>query len=154
VKGRWIIVALALVAAAAFALSVQSGRWWSVGEIRIGPFGSRACFEDQCREAFVGGTARWLRMGIAAGASGLLSMFVLTMVAAGVASKRIPKLAAKSALTSVLTSLAVGALFIVQRPSIPGVVIERGFYLFAVAVVTGLVAILLVLRAKPLLKAT
>jgi hypothetical protein len=120
-----------------------------VGEIQIGPFGSRACFEGHCRDAVVGGTARWLRMGIASGASGLLSMFVLTIVAAGVASKRIPTLAAKSTLASVLTSLTVGALFIVQRPLIPGVVIERGFYLFAVAVITGLVATLLVLRAKP-----
>lgn len=121
-----------------------------MGEISIGPFGSRACFEEQCRDAFVGGSARWIRTGIAAGASGLLSMFILTILAAGVASKRVPKLAAKTALVSVITSLTVGALFIAQRPSIPGVTMERGFYLFIAAIVVGIATTITVLRAKPL----
>jgi hypothetical protein len=149
-RGRWLIVLLALAAAAAFALSVQSGRWWSLaGDTSIGPFGSKACFEGQCRDVVIDGTDRWLRTGIATGASGLLSMFILTIVAAGVASKRVPKLAAKSALASVVTSLTTGALFMTQRPSIHGIESERGLFLFAIAIGLGIATTIIVLAAKP-----
>jgi hypothetical protein len=152
VKHRWLIVAIALVAAMAFALSVWGGRWWSIGEVEIGPFKSKQCFGGECRPAgltWIGGTERWLRMGMATWAGGLLSMFVLMIVAAGVAARRIPKLAAKTALVSIATVTIAGGLFIAQYPGVDGAGTDRGLYLFACAIVLGVAAAVGVLRARP-----
>jgi hypothetical protein len=152
VKHRWLIVAIALVAATAFALSVWGGRWWSIGEVEIGPFKSRQCFGGECRPAsltWIGGTERWLRMGMATWAGGLISMLVLSIVAAGVAARRIPKLAAKTALVSIATVTIAGALFVAQYPGVDGAGVDRGLYLFACAIVLGIVAAVGVLRARP-----
>ena len=48
-RTRILVAALAIVAAAAFALGVQDGHWWSIGEVTIGPFGSHHCFGGACR---------------------------------------------------------------------------------------------------------
>jgi len=149
-KSRWIIVALALVAATAFAISVQTGRWWSVGDVEIGPFGSKHCFAGDCRPAslsWTGGSERWARTGMGTWAGGLLSALVLCVLAAAVASKRVPKLAAKTALVSIATTLAAGGLFIAQYPGVPGAGPDRGLFVFALAIVVGAVTALLVLRS-------
>jgi hypothetical protein len=147
---RWIIVVLALVAATAFAISVQTGRWWSVGDVEIGPFGSKHCFDGDCRPAgltWVGGTSRWARTGMGTWAGGLLSAIVLAVMAAAIASRRVPVLAAKTALVSIATTLVAGTLFIVQYPGVQGAGVDRGIPIFIGAIVLGAIVAILVLRA-------
>ena len=151
-KSRWLIVAIALVAASAFAVSVWAGRWWSIGDVSIGPFGSKQCFGGDCRPTsltWVGGSERWMRMGMATWAGGLISMTVLCIVAAGVAARRVPRLAAKTALVAIVTAVISAVLFIVQYPGVDGASVDRGLWLFACAVVLGSVAAIGVLRARP-----
>ncbi len=150
-KSRWIIVAIALVAASAFAVSVWAGRWWSIGDVEIGPFGSKQCFGGDCRPTsltWVGGSERWMRMGMATWAGGLISMLVLMIVAAAVAAKRVPRLAARTALVAIGTAMITGIAFIAQYPGVDGASVDRGLWLFACAVVLGAVAAISVLRAR------
>lgn len=154
VRGRWLIVGIAVLAAAAFAISVQAGRWWSVdaGGVEIGPFGGQSCFGGDCRSAglgWTGGSERWMRTGVGAGAAGLISMLTLLIVAAGVAARRVPRLAAKVALVSVATATVTGALFVAQFPGVQGAVVGRGLSLFGAAIVLGATACVAVLRARP-----
>ena len=149
-KHRWFVVALALAAASAFALSVQAGRWWSIGDVEIGPFGSRSPFGGPGELSWAGGTARWERFGVATWAGGLIAMFVLVVVAGAVAANRIPRLAAKTALVAITTAGLAGIAFIATRPDngLP-FAIDRGVALFAAAVVAGAVVGIGVLRASP-----
>jgi hypothetical protein len=155
VKHRWIIVALALVAASAFAVAAIAGRWWSIGDVaEIGPFRSLRCFGEggECEAAglnWIGGSERWMRTGMGAWAGCLISTFVLCVTAAAVAAKRIPKLAAKTSLVSVATAALAGTAFIVQFPGVEGAKIDRGIYLFAIGIVLGAIAAISVLRARP-----
>jgi hypothetical protein len=149
-KRRWIIVMFALVAATAFAISVQTGRWWSVGDVEIGPFASKHCFDGECRPAslgWIGGSARWARTGMGTWAGGLFSALSLCIVAAAVASRRVPKLVAKMALVSIATTLVAGVLFIAQFPGVAGAGPDRGLVLFAIAIVIGAMIAISVLRA-------
>jgi hypothetical protein len=151
VKSRWIIVVLALVAASGFAISVWAGRWWSLGAVEIGPFGSKQCFGGDCRPTsltWVGGSERWMRMGMATWAGGLISMFVLMVVAAAVASNRVPRLAARTALVAIATAVVTGIAFIALYPGVEGASIDRGLFLFVGAVVLGSAAAIGVLRAR------
>lgn len=147
---RWLIIVLALVAATAFALSVWAGRWWSVGgSVEIGPFGSKQCFGGECRPAnlgWVGGSERWMRMGMATWAGGLIAMFVLMIVAGAVAARRRPILAARTALVAIGTAVIAGVLFIVQFPGVDGSTVDRGLFLFVGAVVLGVAAAIGALR--------
>lgn len=152
VRGRWIIVGLAVVAAVAFALSVQAGRWWSVEGVEIGPFGAQRCFGGDCKAAglgWTGGSERWMRTGVGAGTGGLLSTLTLLIVAAGVAARRAPRLAAKVALVSIGTAAITGALFVIERPAVQGLGVDRGLPLFGAAVALGAAACVAVLRARP-----
>jgi hypothetical protein len=149
VRARWIIVGIAVVAGAAFALSVQAGRWWTVAGFEIGPFGSYRCFGGECKTAglgWIGGTERWMRTGIGAGTAGLLSMVALLVVAAAVAARRVPRLPAKVALVSIATAAVTGALFVLQFPGVQGARIDRGLALFGAAIVLGAAACVAVLR--------
>jgi hypothetical protein len=149
VKSRWIIVTLALVAASAFAVSVWAGRWWSIGDVAIGPFGSKQCFGGDCRPTkltWVGGSTSWIRMGMATWAGGLMSMLVLMIVAAAVAAKRVPRLAARTALVAIVTAVVSGIAFIALYPGVDGSGVDRGLYLFVGAVVLGVAAAIGVLR--------
>jgi hypothetical protein len=151
VKARWIIVGIAVVAAAAFAVSVQAGRWWSVAGFEIGPFGSYRCFGGECRSAglgWIGGTERWMRTGTGVWAAGLLSMLVLLGVAAAVAARRVPRLVAKMALVSIATAAVTGTLFVIQFPGVQGAEMDRGIPLFVAAIVLGAAACIAVLRAR------
>lgn len=150
-RSRWIIVAIAVLAACAFALSVQAGRWWSVAGFEIGPFGSHRCFAGECKSAglgWVGGDERWIRTGTGVWAAGLIAMLVLLVVAGGVAAKRTPRLAAKTALVAVATAAVTGALFIGTFPGVQGATIDRGVWLFAVAIALGVTACVMVLRRR------
>jgi hypothetical protein len=149
VKYRWLVVAFALAAASMFATAAVAGHWWSIGDIDIGPFGSRRCLGDDCATAYIGASAHWLRFGIATWAACLIAALVLVITAAGVAARRVPKLAARTSLVAIGTALAVGGAFIVQRPSLPGVATEHGLFVFAGAIVVGAIAALIVTRARP-----
>ncbi len=150
-KSRWPIVALALIAAAAFAISVWAGRWWSIGDVEIGPFGSKQCFGGECRPTsltWVGGSERWMRMGMATWAGGLIAMLVLLITAAGVAAKRVPRLAARTALVSIGTVTITGVLFIMQYPGVDGATVDRGLWLWLGAIILGSIAAVAVVRAR------
>jgi len=152
VKSRWPIVALALIAAAAFAISVWAGRWWSIGDVEIGPFGSKQCFGGgDCRPTsltWVGGSERWMRVGMATWAGGLIAMFVLLIMAAGVAAKRIPRLAARTALVAIATVTVTGVMFIMQFPGVDGATVDRGLWLWLAAIILGSVAAVAIMRAR------
>jgi hypothetical protein len=154
VKARWIIVVIALAAAGVFAVSVQAGRWWSLGEIEIGPFGSRHCFGDgECKLgglAWVGGGDRWMRLGMATWAGGLVSTLMLVIMAGGVAANRIPKLVAKSVLVAIATASLAGTFFVATFPGVTGAGLDRGAWLFAIGVALAIVVAVIVLRAKPI----
>lgn len=147
-KHRWFVIALALAAASAFALSVQAGRWWSIGEVEIGPFGSRSPFGGAGSLSWAGGSARWERFGVATWAGGLIAMFVLVVLAGAVAANRVPRLAAKTALVAIATAGLAAIAFIAARPDngLP-FAIGRGMVLFAAAVVAGVIGGASVLRA-------
>jgi hypothetical protein len=151
VKSRWPIVALALLAAVAFAISVWAGRWWSIGDVEIGPFGSKQCFGGECRPTsltWIGGSERWMRMGMATWAGGLIAMLVLLITAAGVAAKRIPRLAARTALVAIVTVSITGVLFIMQYPGVDGATVDRGLWLWLAAIIVGSIAAVGVVRAR------
>lgn len=151
-KFRWTIVALALLAAAGFACAVQLGRWWAVGDVEVGPFGSRHCFAaGGCQPAglgWIGGTPQWMRFGMATWAGGLIAMFALVVMAAAIAARRVPRLAAKAVLVSIATAAITGTVFIAQFPGIDGAHLDRGAWLFGGAVLLGIVAAIGVLRAR------
>lgn len=150
-KSRWPIIVLALLAAAAFAISVWAGRWWSVGDVEIGPFGSKQCFGGECRPTsltWVGGSERWMRVGMATWAGGLISMLMLVITAAGVAAKRIPRLAARTALVSIATVTVTGVMFVMQYPGVDGATVDRGLWLWIAAIILGGIAAISVVRAR------
>jgi hypothetical protein len=154
-KSRWLIVGLALFAATALAVSVQAGRWWSIrgGDtgiaVDIGPFGSHSALRGQGGLNWAGGGPRWERFGIATWAGGMIAMFVLVIVAGAVAARRMPRLAAMTALVAIGTAAAVAVGFMVTRPTAMPFEPDRGIPLFAVGAVVGAVASLAVIvRAR------
>jgi hypothetical protein len=147
-RSRWVPLMLALLAASTFALAVQSA-WWSAGEVTIGPFGSRHCFGGECREsgmAWLGGTDLWMRSGVAARAGSYIAMFVLVVLAGGLAAKRVPRLMAKASIVSIITAGASGGYFAVGFPGLGGSSTNVGLFMFAGAVVFGVAAAVLTLR--------
>lgn len=153
VKYRWIIVVLALAGASLFALSVIGGAWWTIGDlVSVGPFGSRRCFGDggDCRGSglgWIGGDSRWMRIGMATWAAGMIAMLALATLAATAASKRAPKLLAKLVLSAVGTAALVGIAFVALFPGVEAAVLGRGSILFFAGVVLGLASAVLLIRA-------
>lgn len=150
-KSRWPTVAIAVLAAAAFAISVWAGRWWSIEGVEIGPFGSKQCFGGDCRPtslSWIGGSERWMRTGMATWAGGLIAMLVLLVTAAGVAAKRIPRLAARTALVAIATVTITGVLFVMQYPGVDGATVDRGLWLWLTGIVLGSIAAVSVMRAR------
>jgi hypothetical protein len=151
VRGRWFIVALALLAGIAFAMSVWGGQWWSIAETEIGPFRAKRCFDNHCEPAglsWLGAGERWMRIGMATWAAGLISTFVLVVMSAGLAARRVPKLVAKTVLVSTATAAIVGAWFFsgFPRDEFPAAEADRGALLFLAAVVLAATSAILVLR--------
>jgi len=149
-KYRWLVVAFALLAASAFAVSVQVGPWWTISTVEIGPVGSHSPFGGNGSLTWAGGSARWERFGIATWAGSLIAMLVLIVVAGGVAARRVPRLAAQTALVAIATAGLAAAGFIAARPDndMPFAV-ARGIYVFVAAVVVGLGVVARVLLARP-----
>jgi branched-subunit amino acid ABC-type transport system permease component len=81
-------------------------------------------------------------------AGGLVSMLALVVLAAAVAAGRVPRLAARTSIVAVATATLAGIAFIVQFPSVPGMGVDRGIWLFVVAILAGIAAPVLVLRAS------
>src|SRR5688572_14042409 len=101
-RTRWIAISLALGAASAFALGVNSA-WWSIHNATIGPFGTRHGFSGAPVEtglSWIGGTDLWMRSSIATRAGGYIAMFVLVLLAGSLAAKRVPKLVARATLAA------------------------------------------------------
>jgi len=150
-RSRLLPLFLALAAASAFALAVQSA-WWSAGEVSIGPFGARHCFGGECRESgltWLGGTDLWMRAGVAARAAGYIAMFVLVVLAGGLAAKRIPRLMARCSIVSIVTAAATGGYFALQFPdAVLGSVrtFGIGLFLFGGAIALGVAAAVFTLR--------
>jgi hypothetical protein len=145
---RWIVVALALVAASAFAVSVQAGRWWTIGDAEIGPFGAHTDFGGPMNLARFASSDRWGRFGIATWAGGLVAMFVLVVLAGAIAAKRVPRLAAKTALIAIATATLAAIAFYLGFPSeLPGAV-DRGVPIFGAGIVFGLAAAIAVLTNR------
>jgi hypothetical protein len=145
-------VALAVLAASAFALSIQDGHWWSMGEVTIGPFGAHHCFGGDCRAtglAWIGASEFWMRTAIATGSAGLLAAGLLVLVGAGAAAGRVPRLVARMALVAVATAAVAGGYFFTAFPGIgpAHAAVGRGVLLFALAIPLGAAAGLLVVRA-------
>jgi len=147
VKSRWLFVAIAVISAALFAISVWVGNWWTVGGLEIGPFGAHECFGGECRPTSLSGAPQlWQRCGTAVWAGGLLSMILLLGIAGALAAKRIPKTLAKSSLTAIATTALAGAYFIIKLPAPAGMTIGQGVYLFIVAALLAFVTPIQVLR--------
>jgi hypothetical protein len=147
VKRRWIVIAMALLAGAAFAMSVQLGPWWTMGACEIGPYGAHDCLTPTSGLAWLGG-ARYERIGMATWGAGLLAMLALIVVAARLAARKVPRIAAKFALVSVATAAAVGIAFVALFPRAFGASIDRGIPLFVAGIVLGAAATLPIIRAK------
>jgi hypothetical membrane protein len=147
-RHRWLLVIASLLAAAAFALSVQGGRWWSVSDVAVGPLGARSPYGGLGGFSWAGGSAQWERFGVATYAAGMIAMLVLIFVAGALAARRAPRLAARTALVAVAVAALVGSRFAAGVPSngLP-FELDRGFWLFAGAVIAGAVAAAGVLRA-------
>ena len=144
---KWLQVALSLAAASAFAIAVQAGVWWSVGEVTIGPFGARHCFGGDCPLKLFGTSDLWLRSAVATGAAGALSSFLLVVLAGALAAGRTPRLLARVTLVSIACAIACGVYFFVKFPGIDGAHVDRGVVIFAGAIVVGIAACVMVLRA-------
>lgn len=146
-KHRWFLIAEALVAASSFALSVQGGRWWAIGDVEVGPLGSKSPFGGLGGLSWAGNSARWERFGAATWGAGMIAMFVLIVVAGALAANRVPRLAAKTALVAIATATLVAAGFLAARP-LNGLPFElgRGVALFGAGVVFGVFAAAGVLR--------
>ncbi len=148
-RTRWSIVAVALAAASAFAVSVQAGAWWTLASVEIGPFGSKQCFSGDCRPAGMGwiqGSERWMRAGTATWAAGLVAMFLLVMLAGAVAAGRVPRLAARTTLVAMVVAIVASTAFVLGFPGVTGATVDRGMYLYGAGVIGGVVAAILVLR--------
>jgi hypothetical protein len=147
-RHRWLLVTASLVAAAGFALSVQGGRWWSVSDVvTVGPLGTRSPFRGLGGLSWAGGGAQWERYAIATYAAGMIAMLVLIFVAGALAAGRVPRLAARTALVAVAVAALVGSRFAAGVPNERSFELDRGFWLFAVAVIVGALAAAGVLRA-------
>jgi hypothetical protein len=127
---------------------VQGGRWWSIGDVTIGPFGGHSPFAGAGDLSWAGGSARWERFAAATGAGAMIAMLVLVVLAAAVAARRVPRLAARTALVAIATAGLAAIGFVAARPDdgLP-FALDRGVAWFALAVVTGAIAAVCVLRA-------
>ena len=149
VKSRWLFVGIAVVSACLFALSTWAGQWWTDVDVAIGPMGTRGCVGGICGGGlrWTGGSELWMRTAVATWAGSLLTMMLLGGVAGAIAAKRVPKLLAKSVLTSLVTTAVAGIYFIVKMPTMPGLEVGQGMILFVAAIVLGAVTPIRVLRA-------
>lgn len=150
-RTRWIALGIALVGAAALALSSVEP-WWHAGEVTIGPFGTHHCFGGDCQSTgltWIGGTDLWIRSAVATRAAAIIATIVLVVLAGALAAGRRPKLVAKTVLTASACAAIAGAYFFGKFPQLGGESVTIGPFLYAGGLVAGLVAAVLVLRLRP-----
>ncbi len=150
-RSRVITVILAVAAAVAFALAVQSP-WWSIGEVDIGPFGTHRCFGGECRAsglAWIEGSELWARSALATRVAGYIAMFVLLMFAGARAAKREPRLVARASLSAIITAAVAGGYFATAFPGVTGASLGPGLWFFAGAIIAGAAAVIVFLRTVP-----
>jgi hypothetical protein len=151
-RNRWIVVAVALVAAVLLAIAVQGARWWAAGDVHVGPGGTQVCFDGGCRSqdlSWIGGSEMWRKAGLATMAGSLITTIALAFLAGSLAAKRTGRLAAGATLTATLTATTGGMLFLVRFPGLPqGLHAEPayGLVMWAIGVVIAGVCAVFVLR--------
>ncbi|MCE9580821.1 MAG: hypothetical protein K8W52_47345 [Deltaproteobacteria bacterium] len=146
---RILSIALALLGASAFAMAVEGGHWWTLDEVSVGPVSTMQCFGGTCAQTgfdWIGPPGSWVRWGAAAYAAGLVAALVLVTLAASLASKRNGRLAARVSVIAAGTAVAAGGLFIYTFPSLPGMVMDRGIWLYGGGVALAAAAALVALR--------
>jgi hypothetical protein len=144
-------IAASIVAAACFSLAVHGGRWWTIGEVGVGPVSTQRCFGGTCESgtlAWAGGTEVWERAGTAAWAAGLVASLVMIALAGALAAKRGGRLAAAVAVIATLTAVVAGGVFVSQRPHLPGIEIARGVWLYGAGILVAMLAALATLRTR------
>lgn len=147
---RLVTLFAALAAAACFALAVQGGRWWTIGEHAVGPTSSQRCFAGNCERAplgWTGGSEVWQRAGTATWTAAMVAALVLVALAGALAARRGGRLGAGVALVATMTAIVAGAVFLQYRPTMPGMEVGRGAYLFGGAIIASLGAVVSTLRA-------
>lgn len=146
---RVLLIVLALVGAAGFAVAVQGGRWWSYDTLHVGPTGAWWCTDGDChKQAWSSGTELWQRMAFATYAGGMVAALVLVGLAGAVAAGRASRTMAWFGASAIATATACGAAFFALRPdlSLP-VSVGRGVPLFALGAVAGAVVVAMLARA-------
>jgi hypothetical protein len=144
----WLAMSIALVGAAALALS-SIEPWWTAGEAAIGPFGTHHCFGGDCQSAglsWLGGTDIWMRSAVATRAAAIIATALLVLLAGALAARRVPKLVARTTMVALAAGIVVGAYFVAKFPSPGGDSLARGGVLYAAGIVLGAVAAILVYR--------
>ena len=150
-RNRWIALGLALVGAAALALS-SIEPWWLAGEATIGPFGTHHCFGGDCQStglSWLGASDLWMRSAIATRAAAIIATILLVVLAGALAARRVPKLVAKTVLSAWACAVIAGGYFFAKFPPLGGESVAIGPLLFAGGLVVALVAAVLVLRLPP-----
>lgn len=150
-RTRWIALGIALVGAAALALSSVEP-WWHAGEVTIGPFGTHHCFGGDCQStglSWIGGSDLWIRSAVATRAAAIIATIVLVLLAGALAAGRAPKLVAKTVLTASLCAALAGGYFFGKFPPLGGDSVARGPFLYGAGLVAALVAAVMVLRLRP-----
>ncbi len=147
---RLATIVLAIIAAGCFALAVQGGYWWRIGEIGVGPLSTQRCFDGRCEAgtlAWAGGSEVWERAGIATWAAGMVSALVLVALAGALAARRGGKLAASVVMIATATAVVAGGVFVTQRPGVHGLEVARGTWFYGIATLAAITATISTLRA-------
>ena len=150
-KRRLTTIALSIVAAAFFSLAVVGGRWWTIGEVGVGPVSTQRCFDGRCETgslAWAEGSEVWERAGTATWAAGMVASLVLVALAGALAAGRAARLGATVAMIATMTCIVAGGVFVTQRPSIEGIEVARGTWFFALGIVWAIGAAVSTLRAR------
>lgn len=147
-RNRWIALGLALVGAAALALS-SIEPWWRAGEASVGPFGTHHCFGGDCQSTgltWLGASDLWMRAAVATRAAAIIATVLLVVLAGALAARRVPKLVAKTVMSATACAVVVGGYFVAKFPPLGGESLDLGPFLYGGGLVAGLVAAVLVLR--------
>jgi len=147
-KSRWLALALALVGAAALALSSIEA-WWTAGEVTIGVFGTHHCFGGDCQStglSWLDGSDIWMRSAVATRAAAIIACALLVLLAGALAAKRVPKLVARTTMVALAAGVVVGGYFVWKYPSPGGDHMTLGAALYAGGIVLGAIAAILVYR--------
>jgi hypothetical protein len=150
-KRRLTTIAFSIIAAACFSLAVVGGRWWTIGEVGVGPVSTQRCFDGTCETgslAWAEGSEVWERAGTATWAAGMVASLVLVALAGALAAGRAARLGASVVMIATMTAMAAAGVFITQRPNIEGIEVARGTWFFALGVVWAIGAAVSTLRAR------